>query len=135
MLARAIQHFNHGVSQLPLHWRLWTYGQGLCNAGIPLVLLPAPEAIAALVAFAINCALMVVLVARTGFSRVIGLGHIMWIPLGVYHLTRLGAHEATSALYIWMLVTTSFNALSFAIDLSEAVRFARGDRADRAPLP
>lgn len=135
MIARTIRHFNHGVSQLPLHWRAWTFGQGVCNALIPLAFLPAPEAIASIIAFAINCALLGALVARTGFSRVIGLGHIMWAPLGVYHLSRLDAHEAGSALHVWMLVTTSFNALSFAIDLSEAVRYARGDRADRAPLP
>jgi hypothetical protein len=48
------------------------------------------------ITFMISAMLMMGLYSRFGFEKVLGLGHILWIPLLAYVLMQLPANEASS---------------------------------------
>ncbi len=77
--------------------------------------------------------LVTALTARFGFSRIIGLGHIAWVPLLGFLWSQLPVLPATDAFGIWLRAVIVLNATSLVLDAVDAVRFARGDRAETVP--
>ncbi|MDR4473630.1 MAG: hypothetical protein R3B11_02960 [Nitrospira sp.] len=71
------------------------------------------EAIAQLILmnFLASAMLMMGLYARYGFTKILGLGHVPWIPLLVYVVTQIPATEASFKRYLLVL------AISMAISL------------------
>ena len=79
---------------------------------------------------AANMALMTYLTARFGFTRILGLGHIFWIPLLGFLLTRLGSIPAGDAYGAWLRALIVVNSVSLLIDTVDVIRFFAGDRAE-----
>ncbi len=77
----AFLRFNKGVQKLPVGVQLWVLLLLVANFLIPLLLLPRLEAIVVLVTFFASFGLMVLITGLSGFTRLLGLGHILWIPL------------------------------------------------------
>ena len=70
------------------------------------------------------------LTARYGFSRILGLGHILWVPLVVFLFVRLGSIPADDAFGIWIRVLLLLNGISLVIDTKDVVRYLGGDRKE-----
>lgn len=130
-LSEAVRTFQLGVAALAWPWRGLVGLQTLLNGLVPIAFLPAPEAQATLTVFAINCAVTLVIVSRTGFSRLIGLGHLLWLPLGVWMGTRLHLMSTFDTLYAWACATLLINGFSLTIDAADIARYLRGERDDR----
>ncbi|MGI9378459.1 MAG: hypothetical protein ACR2OW_02325 [Methyloligellaceae bacterium] len=71
---------------------------------------------------------MVVIYARLGFVRLLGIGHIFWLPMLVWFLSDLPDQEHDPMLFYWVLCLILFNSLSLVIDAIDVVRFVGGDR-------
>ena len=127
---RAFLKFNKGIMRLPLSWRLWMVLLVALNLVVPLFFLDRLEAQLVLVAMAVGMLLMTALTAISGFSRLLGLGHIAWIPLVVFLGTRLSEVPASDFYGMWLRVLLVANSLSLVIDLVEVVRYAAGDREE-----
>ncbi len=129
----AFMRFNQGLLAMPLHLQAWVLLLIIVNIVTPFFFLEYVEAQAVLAAGALGMVLMTALTARFGFSRIIGVGHIAWVPLLGFLWSQLSEISATDTFGIWLRAVIVFDATSLAFDAVDAVRFARGDRAETVP--
>jgi hypothetical protein len=78
-------------------------------------------------------ALMTALTGRFGFSRIVGLGHVAWLPLLAFLVGSVAEVPATTGFGLWLRSVIVLDAISLVFDAVDAVRFARGDRAETVP--
>ena len=127
---RAFIKFNKGMLKMPVHWQLWLFLLVTANLLIPLFFLARIEARIVVATFAASVTLMTALTGRYGFTRILGLGHLLWIPLLYFLWTRLDAIPANDAFGIWIRALMALNALSLVIDGIDVARYVAGDRAE-----
>ncbi len=119
---------------MPSHWQLWLGLLIGANLVAPLFFLEHVEAQGTIAALLISMALMTALTARFGFSRILGLGHVAWLPLLAVLVGRVTEVSATTAFGLWLRIVIVLDATSLLIDAVDAIRFARGDRAETVPM-
>ncbi len=122
--------FNKGVLRMSWPVKLWLLLLVAANGVAPLFFLDRVEAQAVLAAMMIGAMLMSLLTARFGFSRILGLGHILWIPLVGWLAFRLGQIPADDTFGLWVRGVIVVNALSLVMDGVDVVRYAAGDRQE-----
>ncbi len=122
--------FNKGVLRISWPVKVWLLLLVAANAVAPLFFLQHVEAQIILGAMFVGATLMSFLTARSGFTRILGLGHILWIPLLGWLALRLGQIPADDAFGLWVRGVMFVNAVSLVIDTADVVRFATGDRQE-----
>ncbi len=122
--------FNLGVMRSPLHVRLWLMLLVAANMAAPLFFLLRTEAQVVLAALAASMALMTVLTGLTGFTRLLSVGHILWIPMIGWLWGRLDQIPADDVFGIWIRVLMMLNGISLVLDTVEVVRYIKGDREE-----
>lgn len=127
---KAFLKFNRGVMKMPAPWQGWLMLLVGANLMAPLFFLNRLEAQATLAAMLLSMALMTVLTARFGFTRILGLGHILWIPLLIFLLLSLRAIPADDTFGIWIRALILLNATSLLIDARDVIRYMAGDRRE-----
>ncbi len=66
---------------------------------------------------------------RKGFIRLLGVTHVLWIPMLVWMALRLDAVPRDEvAFHGWLVALIVTNAFSLVIDAWDATRFVRGER-------
>lgn len=66
---------------------------------------------------------------RKSFIRLLGVTHIIWVPMLAWMVLRLDAlAEGETALHVWLITIIATNAISLAIDAWDATRFLLGER-------
>ncbi len=73
---RAFLTFTRGMMHMPVPWQLWLLLLVTVNLIVPLVYLDRLEAQVVAGTMVVSMLLMTGLTARTGFTRLLGLGHI-----------------------------------------------------------
>ncbi len=127
---RAFFRFNQGLLSMPLPWQAWLLALVSANLIAPLFFLGRVEAqvVAALV---VSMVLMTILTGRFGFSRILGLGHIIaWVPLLAFLWSRLTDAPASDSFGLWLRAVIALDAASLVIDAVDVARFLAGDRAE-----
>jgi hypothetical protein len=66
---------------------------------------------------------------RIGFTRILGVTHILWVPMFAWMTTRLDAITSEPRLANWLLLLFVTNLVSLVVDTIDAIRFLRGERA------
>jgi len=122
--------FNRGMLSMPVPWRLWLLVLVGLNALAPMFFLPRVEAVATLGAMVLSMGLMTLLTHWSGFSRLLGLGHIAWIPLLIFLWMQLGSAPASDPFGLWIRAVIVLDAVSLVIDASDVVRWLTGDRVE-----
>ena len=122
--------FNKGLMKMPVHWRVWLMILVTVNLIVPIFFINRVEAQLVIAAMLAGMMLMTILTGLTGFTRLLGLGHIFWIPLLYFLWTRLGEVPADGFFGIWIRALMVLNALSLAIDASDVIRYVAGDREE-----
>ena len=115
---------------MPVPWRLWLLVLVALNALAPMFFLPRVAAIATLGAMVLSMGLMTLLTHWSGFSRLLGLGHIAWIPLLIFLWTQLSSAPASDLFGLWIRAVIVLDAVSLVIDASDVVRWLTGDRGE-----
>ena len=131
--AGAFMKFNRGMLKFPIQWQLFLVPMVVVNAVAPLFFLQHIEAQIVLGAFLVSFALMVYLTGRFGFTRILGLGHILWIPMLILLFPALGNGSSNDAFGIWIRTLFVINVISLAIDAVDVTRFIAGERAETIP--
>ncbi len=126
----AFVKLNRGLFKMPLPWKIWLSLLIAANVFVPLYFFQQLEAQIVLGTMAANMALMTFLTSRFGFTRILGLGHIFWIPLLGFLLTRLGSIPAGDAYGAWLRALILLNSGSLLIDMVDVIRYLAGDRAE-----
>ncbi|MEE8636367.1 MAG: hypothetical protein V3T12_10165, partial [Acidiferrobacterales bacterium] len=78
---RAFIKLNKGMMKMPIHWQLWLALLVIVNFVIPLFFIKHLEAQVVAGTLLASVILMTGLTALSGYTRLLGLGHILWIPL------------------------------------------------------
>ena len=109
---------------LPRLWCVWLVG---VNAACFLFITHI-EAQVVLAVTVIAVLAQTLVYQRSGFTRILGTTHILWIPMFAWMATRLDSILETPALANWLLVLLITNLISLVVDTTDAVRFLRGER-------
>lgn len=120
--------FNRCLLRMPLPWVVWVMMLMLANMIGPLFFLDRLEGRVVLIVFLISVCLLIVLYAFQGFTRILGAGHVLWLGLVPWLWGRLDGVPAQSGLFYWIIAVMVMNSLSLVIDISDVVRYLRGDR-------
>ena len=127
---RAFIRFNRGIMRSPLPVRLWLMLLVAANLGAPLFFLDHLEAQVVLVCFMASVALMTILTGLTGFTRLLSVGHIFWVPMLFWLWNRLDQIPDQDAFGIWIRVLMTANFVSLLLDTVEVIRYIRGEREE-----
>ena len=126
----AFVKFNAGMLQMPAPWKLWLGLLLATNLVAPLFFLGTLEARLVLAALFGSMAIMTLLTGVQGFTRLLGAGHVLWVPLLLFLWTRLDAHPPTEAVGLWIRALMVINGASLLIDTVDVARWITGDRAE-----
>jgi hypothetical protein len=129
-LGSAFIKYHRGLGKMPLHWKPWLAALFVANMIVPLFCMHKFEARVVFGVALLNGATFVVLTAISGFSRLLGLGHIWWFPLIYFLWLRLDTFPAASLYGFWIRAVIVLNAGSLVLDIANVIRYARGDRAE-----
>ena len=126
----AFVKFNKGLLRMPIHWQLWLMVLVAVNMIGPLFFLHHLEAQVVLGTILASMMLMTWLTGHFGFTRILGLGHILWVPMLAFLFARLGDIPAGDAFGIWIRALIVLNGVSLVIDAIDVIRYIAGDRAE-----
>lgn len=73
---------------------------------------------------------MSLLTSRFGFTRILGLGRLPWLPLLVWLAFRLENIPAEDVFGLWIRGVMLINSVSLLLDGADVVRYASGDRKE-----
>lgn len=107
--------------------RAWAIALILVNLG-SLYFINTSYGLVNLLAVLAGVSVMAVIYAKLGFVRLLGIGHVFWIPMLVWFALDMPDKVQTPALYSWVLTLMVFNAISLVIDTIDVARYAAGDR-------
>ena len=127
---QAFIKFNKGMLTMPVHWQLWLLLLVSMNLVVPLFFLDRIEALLVIGALLLSMTLMTVLTGRFGFTRILGLGHILWVPLLVFLSTRLDTIPPDDVYGLWVRALITLNTLSLVVDAVDVIRYIAGARAE-----
>ena len=130
---KAFIKFNKGILKMPIAWQLWLMLLVAANVVAPLFFLRHLEAQVVLGTFLVSAMLMTWLTGRFGFTRILGLGHILWIPLLALLLARVGHISGNDVYGIWIWSLIVLNSVSLVIDAVDVFRYIAGDREETVP--
>ncbi len=127
---KAFLRFNRGMLGMPLHWQGWLLLLVGANLVAPFFFFAHTEARVVVAALATSMTLMTMLTARFGFSRILGLGHIVWVPMLFYLWGRLDQVPAQDAFGVWLRAVIVLDGMSLLLDAADVWRFLRGERGE-----
>ncbi len=122
--------FNKGLMNQSLPVKLWVGLMVIFNMIIPLFFLNRLEAQVVLAAIMASMVLMTLITATTGFSRLLGLGHIFWVPLLYFLGTNLGQIPSDDWFGVWVRSLIVINAASLMLDGADVFRYLAGERGE-----
>ena len=122
--------FNKGVMKMSLPWQFWLMLLVTGNLFVPLLYLDRIEARVVIGTLFASMALMTALTHFAGFSRILGLGHILWIPLLYFLWSRLSLNPPVDVFGFWLRLLIGVNAVSLLVDATDVVRYIAGDREE-----
>ena len=123
-----IVKFHNKFLKLPMPVVIWMGVLAGFNGMGPLFFPGHREAWVVLVVFLVSAAIMMMIAEFAGFTRLMGAGHVLWIPLLVYLWARMGAYPAVEPFGAWMRLVMLLNAASLVFDGVDMTRYVRGER-------
>lgn len=109
---------------VPRVWAIWLVA---VNLGC-LYFITALEAQVVLVTTLIAVAAQAALHGKMGFTRLLGVSHVMWVPMFGWMVTRAESIVADPALAVWIGMLFATNLISAIVDTTDVARYLRGDR-------
>ena len=110
---------------VPRLWCVWLVGVNLAC----LYFITHVEAQVVLAVTAVAVVAQTLIYQRIGFTRILGITHVLWVPMFVWMATRTGTIAAEPALAHWLVLLLATNMVAMVVDTIDAVRFLRGERA------
>ena len=83
----------------------------------------------------IGAILQTVIFSAKGFVRLLGIGHIAWLPMVPWLWDRLDTAPPGSFFKYWLLATIVVVSLSLIIDAADVIRYLRGERDPQLQTP
>jgi len=132
---RVLFDFMGALRRMPLPWQAWLMLLMAVNLGGVLVFPASVEGRVTAGVFLASALLMTALFQAFGFVRLLGLGHILWVPLVLWLWSRYDAAPSEGGFRLWLGLVMTLNTLSLFIDAVDVARYLRGERAPSLPPP
>jgi len=108
--------------------RIWGAWLVAVNAAC-LLFIQHTEAQVALGAVGVAVLAQALIYQRTRFIRLLGVAHLVWVPMLTWMALRLHTlPKEEAAFHVWLITLIATNAVSLAIDAWDATRFVLGER-------
>ena len=124
---KVMLHFPRHILEMPIHWQLWIALLFLTNMAA-VFFLPRVEASVVLAGLFVGALRQMVIFARFGFVRLLGLGHFHWFVMIAWLVNRLASIRGEGLFYNWVVAVITLCGLSLVIDTVDVVRYLRGER-------
>ncbi len=125
----SMMRFMASIWRMPWYWRIWIALLILVNGLAPLLYLNSAESKVVLTAFIAAAVTQMIIFEFKGFVRLLGIGHIYWLLLIGWLLTRLNDGLILEEMMAWIVSIIVLNMVSLIIDLVDVIRYWRGERA------
>ena len=119
---------------MPRRWKPWLFCLLAANMILPLFWIGRPEARVVLGTALCAGGISVAVTALTGFTRLVSLGHLLWVPLIAYLVLTLDGHPSSTSYGLWLRMVIALNALSLILDAGNVIRYIAGDREEMVDL-
>lgn len=120
---------------MPKPWVAWLAALILVNLAGGMYHIGSLEGKLVVAAFIAAVIALEAIYKAKGFVRLLGLGHIFWVPLVPWLWMRYAGAPADGGFRAWLVAVMLINSLSLIIDAIDVVRYARGERAPTITLP
>ena len=104
------------------------------NIVLPTFFIHTVEAQVVMATAIVGLGIMWGIFGMKGFIRLMGIGHIGWLPLVFWLGTKLEYAQADSAFGYWIMAVIVLDSLSLFIDTIDVVRYVKGERQPFLPL-
>ena len=121
--------FMTSILKIPIPWLFWVMLLLTVNLIVPLFYIQTLEAQLTLIAMAAGAVTQSYIHSKLGFVKLLGLGHIFWIPLVIWLGFRLNDTGLGYAFGIWIASVVLINTVSLVIDGLDVIRFVSGERS------
>ena len=127
---KAFVRYHRGLRKMPVAWKPWLIALLFANMVVPWAWMNRLEAQVVFGVALVNYFSFVILTGLSGFSRLLGLGHVYWIPLVYFLWLRTDVFPADTAYGIWIRAVVVLDAGSLLLDAANVIRYVRGDREE-----
>jgi len=132
-MLKVIRGFLEGLATLRKPWRVWLVVLGLTNMSA-VFFLDTLEGKLVLAAIVAGVVFQMSIFAAKGYVRLLGIGHILWLPLVLWLLSRIGDIGTDSTFGKWVLAVIVVDGISLIIDMVDVGRHLAGDRTPAITL-
>ena len=101
----------------------------LVNMVVPLLFISTIEGQLVLAAAMVGALTQTAIFGAKGFVRLLGIGHVYWVPLVAWLWTRAGGFPPDSPFTFWITTVIVLNGVSLIIDVSDVWRYITGERS------
>ncbi len=133
-LAHAFIRYHRGLGKMPRRWKPWLMSLLMSNMIAPFFFLfEHVEAWVVLGTALVTGAAFIVLTAFSGFSRLLGFGHLPWVPMLVYLIVRLPEAQQSfpeTWFILWLQAVIVLDIGSLILDTANVVRYFRGEHGE-----
>ncbi len=119
--------FMKAIMKMPFSWRVWVMLLVAVNLIVPLFYIQTQEAQLTIAAILAGTVTQSYIHAKLGFVRLLGIGHIFWVPLVIWLAFRAGTIGLDSSFGIWLASLVLINTISLVIDAIDVIRFLSGE--------
>ncbi len=126
--------FTKTMLLLPQPWLGWMGLLVAVNMVIPLYYIHTREAKVVLIAAMFGLMIMMAIFGAKGFVRLLGIGHITWVPMLPWLWTRLDDTSFGSFFGYWLIAVIVLDSLSLIVDVVDIQRYIKGERTPHLAL-
>ena len=119
---------------MPKPWLAWLGLLIATNMLAPLYFIQTLEAKVVLAAMICGMMIMTAMYRAKGFVRLLGIGHILWLPMLPWLWTRLDDASFDGLFGYWLVAVIVLNSLSLLVDGIDVLRYIKGERKPYLPL-
>ena len=119
---------------MPKPWVAWVGFLLIVNMLCPLFFIDTLEAQIALGAMMGGAAIQMVIFKAKGFVRLLGIGHILWIPMVIWLAIGFEPEHLANPFSLWIASTILLNSISLMIDGVDIARYIQGERTPTLTL-
>ena len=127
-MTQAFKSFIAGIFSLAIGWQCWLFLLMTVNFFIPAYFYSYLEAQLTIAAFFAGGMIGIILFKIQGFTRLLGLMHILWVPLAIYLAGKLDIYSSSQFIGLWIRGLLVLNGISLLIDFVDVMRYVRGER-------
>lgn len=107
--------------------RIWALIVVAVNA-VAIVFTQTLYAQVALVSVGVGVFIMACIHAKLGFVRLLGIGHVLWIPMLPWLAFELPNLAPDTWLHFWILCLIGINSICLVVDAGDVARYLGGER-------